>query len=222
MHKRLYVWAGAVALIALGVPFVVPSSRCILLGMARREPFEYNRPLSYWTGALKDPDPEKRREAAFTLGRIGHEAGPAVPALAEALKDDSPRVRFNAAFALFKIGPAARDAVPALIVALKDDESLVRMDAALALSSIGPDARSAVPALLEAMQQENNQRVMAPFPVSIRGQAVIALGKIGPDARDALPALHEALKDQDELTRDAVEQAMASIDPGSAPPAADP
>jgi HEAT repeat protein len=219
MHKRLYVWVGAVAIIACGVPFTVPGSRTMLLGLLRSEPFEYYQPLSHWAGALKDADPEKRQEAAFVLGRIGPNAGPAVPALAEALQDESPRVRSNAALALFKIGSAARDAVPALILALKDDVALVRMDAALALSRIGPDARGAVPALLEAMQQDKNRQPMPPFPVSVRGQAVIALGKIGPDARDAIPALREALDDHDETTRDMAARALAHIDPGAAPAA---
>ena len=221
MHKRLALWLATVALLAGVVLFAVPGSRSLLLGLLRSEPFEGSHPLSYWTGALKDPDPEVRRSAAFALGRIGHEAGPAVPALAEALKDESPRVRFESALALYKIGPAARDAVPALSAALKDDEPLVRMDAALALSGVGPDARGAVPALIEAMKDPDNRRRAVTFPQSIRAETVIALGHIGPDARDALPLLREALDDEDFITRRAAREAVGRIDPEHAPPPAD-
>jgi HEAT repeat protein len=222
MHKRLPLWLGTVALLAVVVLFAVPGSRSVLLGLLRSEPFEDNRPLSYWTGALKDPDPDTRRGAAFALSRIGRDAGPAVPALAEALKDESPRVRFEAAFALYKIGPGARDAVPALCAALKDEEPLVRMDAALALSEVGPDACDAIPALIEAIKDPDNRRRAVTFPQTIRGEAIIAVGRIGPDARDALPVLREALDDEDWITRRAAAEALGKIDPEHAPPLEDP
>jgi hypothetical protein len=62
---------------------------------------------------LRDPDVEKRQEAAEALMMLGPGAAAAVAALVESLFD--PRVRVFAANALGEIGEAARPAVPALL-----------------------------------------------------------------------------------------------------------
>src|SRR2546428_5023290 len=54
---------------------------------------------------LKDPNPEQRRTAAQSLGKIARKE--AVPALVEALRDPDAGVRRNAAWALGMIGEPA-------------------------------------------------------------------------------------------------------------------
>ncbi len=51
-------------------------------------------------GALADPDPQTRKLAGFALGRIGPEAGSAVPALIERLASNVFEDRLGAAYAL--------------------------------------------------------------------------------------------------------------------------
>jgi hypothetical protein len=70
-------------------------------------------------GALSDPDPKVRLQAARALARIGPPAKDAVAALTRALDDSDVAVRANAARALGQIGPEARNAVPELIRSLK-------------------------------------------------------------------------------------------------------
>jgi serine/threonine-protein kinase len=86
--------------------------------------------------SLGDSDPDKRGQAAKTLGSLGGAAREAVPALTVALKDREGLVRTEAARALGRIGPEAKSAVPALNAALKDREPLVAREAAEALKRI--------------------------------------------------------------------------------------
>jgi HEAT repeat protein len=53
--------------------------------------------------ALRSPDPDIRKNAAFCLGEIGTEASPAVPALKQLLNDEHTPVRWCADNALKKI-----------------------------------------------------------------------------------------------------------------------
>src|SRR5207237_5456360 len=81
---------------------------------------------------LKDPNPEQRRTAAQSLGKIARKE--AVPALVEALRDPDAGVRRYAAWALGMIG---EDAVgperSPLESQLFDQDPGVRDEAALAL-----------------------------------------------------------------------------------------
>lgn len=70
--------------------------------------------------ALRDQDPQVRKEAARALARMGAEAAPALQDLIVALKDADESVRRSAAQAIGQIGPAAKDAIPALVEALRD------------------------------------------------------------------------------------------------------
>ena len=72
----------------------------------------------------------------MVLGKLGHDAKPAVPALAEALKDKSGEVRQQAAQVLGLIGADARAAIPALQEAAKDPLEEVASAAADALKRI--------------------------------------------------------------------------------------
>jgi HEAT repeat protein len=103
---------------------------------------------------LKDEDFVVRKIAAWSLGDLGPEASPAVPALIEALKDSDRFVRRAAAWTLGRIGPAAAPAVPALTEALHDQDRAARFKVAEALGRIGDPA--AVPALTKAFEEETD------------------------------------------------------------------
>src|SRR5262245_38458669 len=106
---------------------------------------------------LRGGDPAAQAAGAYGLSRLGAEAAPAVPALAEALKSPDALVRQNAALALGAVGPEANPAVPALTTALADFEWAVRRQAALSLGQIGPGAKSALPALRKLSGDPNSQ-----------------------------------------------------------------
>jgi len=104
----------------------------VLMGCNRSENVEYSVP-GLVTTLKESKDPNLRYWAAESLGRLGHQARPAVPALAEALKDEDKNVRMGAAYALAELGPDARDALHALQAAARDPEKQVRDAAAYAL-----------------------------------------------------------------------------------------
>ena len=88
-----------------------------------------------------DEDVDVRSRAAEALGRIGPDAGKAVPGLIAALADENgeDHLQSAAADALGQIGPEAKSAVPILRQRLKHPDSYVRVLAALALWQIGKD-----------------------------------------------------------------------------------
>lgn len=137
-------------------------------------------------------------------------AGPSsaeVRKLIERLGDSEDLERVEAAMELAMYGQAATPAIPALVEMLKDSESEVRMAAAIALGGIGAEAdmRAAVPALVIALQDPS---------AVVRAEAAMALGQIGlfgSEAAPAVRALRKALEDQDELVRDAAEEALDLI-----------
>lgn len=94
--------------------------------------------------ALKDPDADIRRDAAWNLGNLGDER--AIPALTEALKDQDDDVRFHVAR---NLGKFEEPAVPFLLDALEDPDEYVRRYAAWILGVIGDDR--AIPALETAL-----------------------------------------------------------------------
>ena len=82
---------------------------------------------------LADPDPEMRRTAAESLGKIGHQS--ATPGLIEALADREPRVRAAAALALGRVSDGKSG--NALVERLSDSSEAVRAASAVALGEIG-------------------------------------------------------------------------------------
>jgi HEAT repeat protein len=133
------------------------------------------------TRALRDPDPEMRRNVAVAMDVVGGgwwqfpdgnsklDLRPALPALLRALRDSDPGVRAWAAQDISDIGGAAVTAVPGLRTMLRS-----------------PDAES-------------------------RGSACNALGGIGAAAREALPDLRHALDDPSPEVRQAARAAIASV-----------
>jgi HEAT repeat protein len=90
-----------------------------------------------WAEALRDPDAQVRRKAAFTLGNIGPSDPAVLPALVGALEDADAGVRREAILALLKYGPAAKGALPELAeVREQDRDAKVRAYAAQALEKL--------------------------------------------------------------------------------------
>ncbi len=179
---------------------------------------------SYSTAALQEaiagrrPDPpvlaalldsaraEVRRQAAWSLGRLGPSAEPAVPALVRRLKDDHESVRTAAAVALERIGPSGRAAVSALLDGLDDPRQGPRWGAADALSVIGVPSAD-WPRLAAALSHRDEH---------VRAFAAWSLGEMVEGARPAVPALVAAVGDQDPAVRVVVVMALGKI--GAAEP----
>src|SRR5437660_5173557 len=139
---------------------------------------------------LKDPNPEQRRTAAQSLGKIARKE--AVPALVEALRDPDAGVRRYAAWALGMIGEDAvgPDRSP-LASLLFDPDPGVREAAAMALGLTG-DTQTGIELLLERMREPGT-------PSDSKRLAAAALG--GMEARTAVPVLTKLLADRDPRVR---------------------
>jgi HEAT repeat protein len=211
--KTLILWA-AVPVITLGILLLIPSSRYLVLGLVKQEPFQYGRPMSRWINDLEHGDDDARHQAAKALGAIGPEAKDAVPALSVALRDENDLVRLNASLALLKIAPESQAAIPALAEALHDQIPLIRMNAAMALNRMGGQSRAAVPALISALKDRDNWRRQPVFKISVAKVALSTLGRIGPYARNARELLAELLYDQrsSEEMRQEIADALKKID----------
>jgi HEAT repeat protein len=195
--KRWLFWAGAVLLLSAVILLLVPTTRVIVVGYLRGEPFCQGRPVSYWISRLGSGQPYERQKAAEVLGEMGPSAAPAVRALVAALADEDKDVRRHCAGALARIGLAAGDAAEALVAAapsLVDDPDageVLELDDrfedfrtyADIPAALGPRA---VPALIEGLRHEHP---------GVRLSAAAALARLGPSAKEAIPALIEALED---------------------------
>jgi HEAT repeat protein len=139
---------------------------------------------------LKDPNPEQRRTAAQSLGKIARKE--AVPALMEALRDPDAGVRRHAAWALGMIGEEAAgpDRSP-LASLLFDPDPGVREAAALALGLTG-DTQAGIERLLDRVQEPAT-------PADAKRLAAASLG--GMEARTAVPVLLKLLADRDAHVR---------------------
>lgn len=132
--------------------------------------------------ALRDPDPEMRRDVAVALDVVG------------------------GGWWHFPDGDAKLDlrpALPALLTALQDSDPGVRAWAAQDISDIGAAAATAVPHLRAMLHSADAQS---------RGSACSALGAIGFAARAALPDLQHALADSSPEVRQSASDAIARID----------
>ena len=58
--KRFFVRFGVVLLLAVGLLFLIPPTRALIVGYLRGEPFHKGWPVSYWTRALQSS--ETRRD----------------------------------------------------------------------------------------------------------------------------------------------------------------
>jgi len=104
--------------------------------------------LAILSDALKHPDEEVRREAAWQLGNAGAAAKAAGPVLREAFSDHVPRMRIAAVRALAEVDPED-ETVVAMLTSLLDEHtpSLQRSLAAQTLGQLGSRAKTAMPVL---------------------------------------------------------------------------
>jgi HEAT repeat protein len=158
-----------------------------------------------WFQKLDSKDARVRRGAAFALGQMGADAGPAARRLGKALSDPDPTVREAVAFALGEIGPDAESVVPALIAVLGNasEPPLVRRSAAYALGGIKSTKPDPIRALSKALADGNAE---------VRQNAAWALGKL-PVKEDSTPAraLTKALTDADPVVRRDVVGALGDL-----------
>lgn len=139
--------------------------------------------------ALRDPDPEMRRDVAVALDVVG------------------------GGWWHFPDGDSKLDLrpiLPALLTALQDSDSGVRAWAAQDISDMGSAAATAVPHLRTMLHSTD---------AGSRSTACSALGRIGSPARGALPDLQGALEDSSPEVRQAASDAIASINRAGAAPA---
>jgi len=131
--------------------------------------------------ALKDKDWQIQVVAAYTLGRLGVKAKPAISELNSKIKDKNADVRFAVTQSLGNIG--SEDVVPALTGALQDQGENVRFAAAEALVKLGFDAKAAVPVLMKILRDGN---------WFVRSRAAYAFVHLAPQSSSLTPALIEA------------------------------
>lgn len=187
-------------------------------------------------------DPIAFGEAASALGKIGPDAGAAVPELIKCLGNTELGYdRCYVASALGGIGKSPELAVPALqkMVASDDDNTLRRLSA-MALGDFGPEAKQSVGVLIEAVKTGDPEMRAAaarsigqiggadhdiPALVGLlsdevdgaRLGAVKALGRMGTEAVSGVPKLTDLLKDNsDEICLAAV-QTLGAIGPEAKP-----
>jgi HEAT repeat protein len=109
--------------------------------------------------ALEDPDPMMRLSAVTALGRLGTEAGPAVPALTKILTNtaSTSEMRIAVAYTLRDIGPSAASAAPELVKMVHTDINKgARAAAAGALGGLGDT--SVVPDLAAVLYDADASR----------------------------------------------------------------
>jgi HEAT repeat protein len=166
------------------------------------------RVLPRLLAVLKDPDPELRRTAAQSLGKLARKE--TVPALVEALRDPDAGVRRHAAWALGMIGEesVSPDRSP-LGPLLFDPDPGVREAAAMALGQTG-DTQTGIELLSERLQEPH----VAPDSKRLAAGALGAM-----EARSALVSLTKLLQDRDPLVRRWAVAALGEIaDPQSVGP----
>ena len=139
---------------------------------------------------LKDPNPELRRTAAQSLGKIARKE--AVPALVEALRDPEPGVRRQAVWALGMIGEdsVGRDRSP-LGPLLFDSDPSVREATATALGQTG-DTQIGIELIHERLHEPQ---------VGSDSKRLVAAALGGMEARSAVVLLTDLLQDRDPLVR---------------------
>ena len=144
--------------------------------------------------ALKGKDRATRLKAIDELGKMGSDAGDAVPELIELMEEPDEEMRFVLCIVLQEIGPKS---VPSLVCALASREPSRRRHAAEALAQIAgsgdtrPLVAPTLPILLAVATQDSDPQV--------RMAATDAIAAVG--NKEAMTALLAILKDHDDDVR---------------------
>jgi HEAT repeat protein len=173
-----------------------------------REPFSESS-VENLIGRLTQADSrEVRRCAAESLGQLGKDAAPAIPALLVCAVDVDAIARESILSALEAIDPAwprnaeSRKAIPALVKALKSKSSDERKAAYRLVRLIG---RPAVPELANELS-DGDDTVEQVYVIRV-------LARMGPTAANAMPGLTLALGSEFLHVRIAAAEALANIGP---------
>lgn len=149
----------------------------------------------------KDKDPVVRAAAVVSIGKIGEDAGSALPALTAALRDSDQQVRKNAVQAIPKLGKKAM--VPHLVLRLQSQNWRDRYNAIHAISRMGKDAAPAIPHLIKTIKSDSE--------VSVRFGAINAIANLGPVAAPAFPVLIEAMEEKHDSISPGAAYALGNI-----------
>lgn len=164
--------------------------------IAAQDAFLLGKSATAWTAQLRHSEPEKRRAAAFALGKIGAGAVFSIDAMRTALtKEANPKVKDSIVFALAEICRQTKtlgsdtQLETALLGALTDGDPQVRRSAAYALGCQKPRSVRSHQALDKALEDQ--------VPM-VRQNAAWALSQFG---ESALPSIRRALRDPDSLVK---------------------
>jgi HEAT repeat protein len=147
---------------------------------------------------LADADPEVRRTAAESLGKLGQPSS--AEALVKALNDPDPSVRRISAWALGRLGEDVGDRILSTLAdRLHDSSEQVRLSVAQAIGELGA-TKTVIEQLAQALKTPD---------ATIRRAAVLALLSL--DAPSAYPALVEALRDDDAFVRQGAVAALGEL-----------
>jgi HEAT repeat protein len=98
------------------------------------------REVTSWVAALKDPNPQVRRQAVMKLGNVGDADPAAAEALTEALRDADVHVRRAAVFAVVKLKEPGEEITTQLDAMSRTDSNPgIREVATSALEKLGND-----------------------------------------------------------------------------------
>lgn len=131
-------------------------------------------------------------ELIQSIGNLGTNGEPAIPALIGWTSDTNSWVRTGAVTALGDIAMDPETVIPVLLRALKDPEPMVRSYASDALGNYGKTAQGAVPDLIQKATDADPQ---------VRASAMMGLGEIGEPRHVVLPILITGLSDDDPTVR---------------------
>ena len=188
---------------------------------------------------------EVRRSAAESLGKMGEDAVPAIPALLHSATDTDETVRSASRSALEAIDPdwpktaGAECAVPSLVAVLQGRSSRASRAAAGLLHLIGPPAVPELSSVLaegeDTLKQIYVIRVLARFGpraagavagltralgsehLHVRIAAAQAMAKIAPPPESAIPVLVAGLSDRSADARESMALCLACAGPAAEP-----
>lgn len=158
--------------------------------------------------ALSHQDVEVRCQAVSMIGLVEADLQDVLQPLAGALANPNPFVRATASMVLADHGSAAAEALPHLEGLLEDDE-FTRVVATHAILCIDLSRTEALaPILAEALDSRD---------ASVRQRAAQVLGEIPAAGALAVPSLIDRLRDDNEIVRGALLNALENLGPSAAP-----